>query len=31
MLIAENEWILLSGGRKRGVMGAVNEGAKSKK
>ncbi|MBS3066525.1 cytochrome [Candidatus Pacearchaeota archaeon] len=30
MLIAENEWILLSGGRKRGVMGAVNEGAKSK-
>jgi uncharacterized protein (TIGR00725 family) len=27
--IAENGWILLSGGRKSGVMEAVNEGAKS--
>lgn len=29
-LIAENGWILLSGGRTPGVMGAVNKGAKSK-
>ena len=29
-LIAENGWILLSGGRKEGVMGAVNKGAKEK-
>ena len=28
-LIAQEGWILLSGGRKQGAMGAVNEGAKS--
>ncbi len=28
-LIAENEWVLLSGGRIEGVMGAVNKGAKA--
>src|SRR3989338_9911473 len=29
-LIAENGWIVLSGGMANGVMGAVNKGAKSK-
>ncbi len=29
-LIAEEGWVLLSGGRKSGVMDAVNQGAKSK-
>lgn len=29
-LIAEQGWVLLSGGRKSGVMDAVNKGAKSK-
>ncbi len=28
-LIAKEDWILLSGGRKQGAMGAVNDGAKS--
>ncbi len=30
-LVAENGWILLSGGRNSGVMDAVNQGAKLKK
>ncbi len=29
-LIASNGWVVLSGGMKNGVMGAVNEGAKKK-